>query len=117
MTPDKTVLYENFVKDRFLQRADGVFFESGKPVELSVIARFSPPKGASNKRRERMLAGLEVPTKRPDIDNIIKIIEDALNGVAYHDDSQITKVTAMKIYSETDGVDVVVSGAGGEDAG
>lgn len=48
------------------------------------------------------------PTKKPDCDNIAKIICDALNGIAYYDDSQIVKIEVDKVYNETPGVDVVI---------
>lgn len=38
-------------------------------------------------------------TKKPDSDNIIKIILDALSGVCYHDDAQICKVNFEKKYA------------------
>lgn len=37
---------------------------------------------------------------RPDLDNLIKFITDAMNGVFYRDDAQIAKITALKIYGE-----------------
>lgn len=37
-------------------------------------------------------------TSKPDIDNMIKLVLDALNGVIYDDDSQITKICANKSY-------------------
>ena len=57
------------------------------------------PKATSNKARERMAAGLEVPAKKPDIDNLLKAVLDALNGKAYHDDNQIVEISAKKLYS------------------
>lgn len=57
------------------------------------------PKATSNKVRERMAAGLEVPAKKPDIDNLLKAVLDALNGKAYHDDNQIVDISAKKLYS------------------
>lgn len=47
-----------------------------------------------------MLNGEILPTKKPDSDNIIKIILDALNGIAYHDDSQICSIHFEKKYAE-----------------
>lgn len=46
-----------------------------------------------------MRAGLIVPTVKPDTDNVAKIVLDALNGIAYHDDAQIVQLTVLKRYS------------------
>ena len=58
-TPDNTVLYENFIKDRYLQMAKGAFLEREKPVTLRIIARYLPPKSVSKKRKLDMLEGKE----------------------------------------------------------
>lgn len=49
-----------------------------------------------------------LPLKKPDMDNIVKVVADALNGVAYHDDTQIALLSASKIYSDEEGLDIVV---------
>lgn len=108
VTPDKTVLYENFIKDRYLQAANGGYLEKGTPVMLHVVARFLPPKSTSKKRQADMLEGREHPLKKPDMDNIVKVVADALNGVAYHDDTQIAYVEARKAYSAKEGLDITV---------
>ena len=38
-----------------------------------------------------------IPLKKPDMDNIVKVIADALNSVAYQDDSQVVLVKAKKV--------------------
>lgn len=108
MTPEQTVLYENFIKDRFLQSGSGFFLERGKPVAIRIVARFLPPKSISKKRHADMLEGQELPLKKPDIDNVIKVVADALNGVAYHDDAQIAFIIAKKAYSAVEGLDITV---------
>ena len=55
-----------------------------------------------------MLDGDILPLKKPDIENIVKTILDALNGVAYQDDTQVASVTAVKTYSAIECVDVVL---------
>ncbi len=107
-TPETDLLYENYIKDRFLNKCNGMFLERGKPVTLRIVARFLPPKSTSKKRTALMLDGKELPLKKPDIDNIVKVVADALNGVAYHDDTQIVMVVAKKVYSSLEGLDVTV---------
>lgn len=102
------MLYENFIKERFLQVGVGFYLERGKPVTMRIEAGFLPPKSASKKRRADMLEGREMPLKKPDMDNIVKVVADALNGVAYHDDTQITFVIAKKAYSTVEGLDITV---------
>lgn len=49
-TPETDLLYENYIKDRFLNKCNGMFLERGKPVTLRIVARFLPPKSTSKKR-------------------------------------------------------------------
>ncbi len=71
------------------------------PLEMKVIANFKSPK-------------LGACMIRPDADNIIKICADALNSIAYLDDSQIVKVTCDKHYAKEDGVTIIISEWEGE---
>jgi Holliday junction resolvase RusA-like endonuclease len=56
-----------------------------------------------------MIEGKIRPAKRPDIDNILKIVGDALKGLVYGDDGQIVKVNAEKFYSETPRLQIQIS--------
>lgn len=106
VTPEKTVLYENFIKERYLKESNGLFFEKNVPVCLVVEIRYAPPKSTSKKRYAGMMAGKEYPTKKPDADNVLKVICDALNGIAYHDDSQIVYIACAKKYSMNEGLTI-----------
>ena len=55
-----------------------------------------------------MAAGEIPPTTKPDTSNMVKAIEDAMNGVAFVDDAQIVRLFATKLYAEVPGVDVRV---------
>ncbi len=46
--------------------------------------------------------------KRPDIDNLQKMVFDALNGVAYEDDAQIVEATITKEYGEKDLLEIEI---------
>lgn len=101
-TPHDTASYENLVKVCFKDKyPDEAPIETGTEVECLILAFYGIPKSVSKKNREKMLDGQIRPVKKPDADNIIKIVCDALNGIAYHDDSQIVRVTLAKWYSDT----------------
>lgn len=106
--PEKDLLYENLIKERFLNQAGEFYIEGGKPVTLRIVARFLPPKSTSKKKQKQMMDGEILPLKKPDMDNIVKVVADALNGVAYNDDTQIVLVSAKKAYSAIEGLDVTV---------
>lgn len=107
-TPAKTVNYENLVRLSYQQQCREKSFEKDIPLRAVIYAYFPIPKSVSKKRRELMLQGEVLPTKKPDADNIIKSILDALNGIAFHDDSQVVEITLCKYYSEFPKVSVML---------
>lgn len=104
-TPDKTVNYETFIKEIYISGSNNRF--DGE-IEINVKAYFKIPKSESKKRKKAMEMQEIRPTKKPDGDNILKIICDALNNIAYHDDSHIVKATVEKLYSEIPRVEVIL---------
>lgn len=111
-TPDETASYESMVRMAYLQSAGGFMFPDGAAIEAWITAYYAVPKSASRKKREAMLGGAARPTKKPDWDNIGKVVCDSLNGVAYRDDSAIVEARVSKGYSETPRVEVVLMEAG-----
>lgn len=107
-TPENNLLYENLIKSMYIQAAKGTKFEKEVPITLRITANFLPAKSISKKKQQQMLSGELLPLKKPDIDNIVKVVADALNGVAYRDDTQIVYVAAKKAYSEEEGLDITV---------
>ena len=78
-------------------------------VALEVITTFEPPKSWSKQKRAQALAG-EVPhLVKPDIDNLIKLVKDALNGFAYLDDSQVTRVGGSKQYGTKNSTTLLIT--------
>lgn len=65
------------------------------PIRFSVTAYLPMPKTISKKRRAAAM-----PVVRPDLDNYVKQVEDALLGYAYRDDAQIVTIIARKRYGE-----------------
>lgn len=107
-TPDKTVSYENLVKLMYGQEAKGRVFDREKSLRVLIVALYDIPQSTSKKRAELMRIGEIRPTKKPDLDNVAKIICDALNGVAYHDDAQVVDLKVVKYYSDTPCVTVTI---------
>ena len=52
--------------------------------------------------KEQMLENKISPTKKPDIDNVVKIVLDAMNKFAFKDDTQITKIEVEKLYADSE---------------
>jgi Holliday junction resolvase RusA-like endonuclease len=69
------------------------------------------PKSWSKKKALEM-RGLPI-TGRPDIDNLAKAILDALNGVTYEDDAQVSDLHVTRRWGETDSVRVRILHADG----
>ena len=99
-TPTKTKNYEYLVKQLFVYKYPHFTPIEGR-VRLTVIAYFELPNKRSKLKEAEMLADIISPTKKPDWDNIGKIISDALNKFAYKDDAQITDTRIVKKYSKT----------------
>jgi len=95
-TPTATADYEKLVRLRF-QNAGGVITD--KPVKVEVVALFAPPKSTRKRDRIEMLANRILPVKKPDCDNIAKIVLDALNKIAYKDDAQVAELSVKKRYA------------------
>lgn len=97
-TPKKTMDYERYVQDCF---RSSMGLKMAGMIEITIDVYMKIPKSAK-KEREDMLIGRIRPTKRPDIDNVYKVVTDALNGLAYDDDSQIVDGHIRKYYAEED---------------
>ncbi len=106
-TPTKTREYEDLIKQYFIMK-----YRAIKPIEgriaITIRAYFGIPKGTSKVKTTEMLNNNISPIKKPDIDNIAKIILDALNKLAFKDDNQIAKLSIEKIYSEEEKVYVKI---------
>ena len=111
-TPDQSIIYENLVKMEFLRQCGAARFGDREALDMQVSAYYAIPASASKKKRQAMIDGEIRPTKKPDVDNILKIIADSLNEVAYKDDSQIADAKISKFYSTSPGVCVVIKGIG-----
>lgn len=94
-TPKQTADYERQIKQAYIS-AGGQLISDTAPILICITACFK--KAKSNK--------MDSPTLKPDADNIAKAVCDALNGVAYKDDKQITCLTVDKVWAD-DGIERV----------
>lgn len=102
-TPKETVQYENLVRMCYKEVA-GWYLEGA--LSITIMAFFEIPKSTPKYKRQQMIEGKIRYTKKPDWDNIGKIICDSLNGVAYRDDAQIAMASVFRHY--TDGAPYVL---------
>lgn len=106
-TPTRTKDYESLVEQYFLLKYPRFKVLEGR-IKVSIIAYFSIPKTTKKADINEMLENNISPTKKPDIDNIVKSILDSMNKFAFKDDNQITKLEVEKKYSLEDKVYVKI---------
>lgn len=108
-TPKETVAYENLVKLQYQAQCGNYRYPDDVPLIVAIFVHIEPPQSASNTKKTRMLNQAEYPLKKPDVDNVAKIILDALNGIAYRDDKQVVTLIVKKLYAGESGVGVTIS--------
>lgn len=106
-TPTRTKDYESLVEQYFLLKYPRFKALEGR-IKINIIAYFSIPKTTKKADINEMLENNISPTKKPDIDNIVKSILDSMNKFAFKDDNQITKLEVEKKYSIEDKVYVKI---------
>ncbi len=107
--PKEDVIYENLVKLSFQQAKPNDYNLFDKAVKMTILAYFAIPKSFSKKKQNEALEGKLRPLTKPDADNIAKIICDALNDIAYKDDTQIVELTIIKQYASEPKVKITLS--------
>lgn len=108
-TPAKTKNYERLVRyeARLAMRAAGLRQFLG-PVIVNLSFDFPIPPSYPAKLRAECLAGTAFHTKRPDIENLEKIILDAMNDCVFHDDAQVVESHCRKRFAADPKVSVHV---------
>ena len=98
ITPEKTKSYEDLI--RWSYKAAGGQYMGEAILEVNIIANYPIPKSFRKAEKQAAVEGMSRPTVKPDADNIIKVVLDALNGVAYYDDKQVVSVSCTKYYGD-----------------
>ena len=96
-TPKETVAYENLVKLMYREKYHNKMLEGAL---IGTVTCYFPVPKSMPKYKKKLAGEFEIfPTKRPDCDNLAKAVFDALNGIAYKDDSQIVGMSVLKRYT------------------
>lgn len=103
-TPKKTREYEKKVKIEYNKVNRGRYLEG--PLSINIKGVFEIPSSVSKKKRKEMVG--KAHDKKPDADNLGKIILDPLNKLAYNDDGQVSRLNIEKIYGEDPRVEVKI---------
>ena len=104
-TPAKTKAVENNIA-YFYKVNIGHYFEGY--VKLKLDLYYSIAKSDSKKKNLMKLNNELRPNKKPDIDNVVKLVADALNEVAYKDDTQIIELECRKFYSDIPRIEITI---------
>lgn len=97
-TPKETSDYEKEIAWEI--RAQGGEKVSG-PISVEMVFYYKNPKNMKIPKRH---------TGRPDLDNLVKGVLDAANGVLWDDDSEVSSISADKWYAVEDAVFLSVTG-------
>jgi Holliday junction resolvase RusA-like endonuclease len=107
-TPEATATYENLVKVKAQEAMAGKEL-TDEAVACRIEIVVIPPASWSMKRQTLALHGEEHPTTKPDIDNVVKGIFDAMNNIVWKDDKQVCQLSVSKHYGITPQVKVIVA--------
>ena len=107
-TPKETASYENLISYTASQYRSKTGLLTC-PVRLFLDIYRSMPKAFSKKKIVRAENKKIVPIIKPDLDNIIKVVCDALNGIIWKDDSQVVSILCNKFYSSNPRIEVSIN--------
>lgn len=115
-TSKQTVMYENQIKAEYGNQCDNFRFPDDAMLDVRIFAFYGIPKSTSKKKRKMMIEGKIRPVKKPDFDNVAKVVCDSLNNIAYRDDAMIVDGMFRKYYGEQPRVEVTIRQVGGEES-
>ena len=92
-TPNQTINYENWIKHCYIEQSNKLLQGA---IRVRIEIYYSVPKSYSKRKIEAIKGGTDYPMKKPDCDNVVKIVLDSLNKIAYDDDKQVVELTVLK---------------------
>lgn len=100
-TPSRTVSAEEAIRRAWMDAGQPRFPDG--PLRMSITVRVQRPKYHYRADGVQLsAAGLwtPIPTTKPDLDNVQKLVSDALNRLAYRDDAQIAEGHQVREWAE-----------------
>lgn len=79
------------------------------PIRVELWARMPVPPSWSKRKQQAALAGVVRPTGTPDLDNLLKLVGDSLNGIVWRDDAQVVEARMSKRYDHIPMTVVIVT--------
>lgn len=107
-TDSETKAYENKIIAYYRQAHGGTRAPDDAFLAVDVIAYLPIPKSATKAQIAGMIGKIILPSRKPDVDNILKAVLDALNGVAYRDDARVHRTSCVKFYSAEPRLEIAV---------
>lgn len=109
-TAAKTVKYENLIRLAYEDRYGiGYQFPPETPLEATIMIFKAIPLSLSKTKHTQAENGQIKPITKPDIDNIAKSVLDALNKVAFDDDSRVVRLVVEKHFAPQDYIHIVIT--------
>lgn len=78
------------------------------PVQAIIIFYYPIPGSWGKKKQEQARKGYISPTVKPDLDNCVKGVYDALNKIAWKDDNLVITTMAKKLYSDDPRIEIKI---------
>lgn len=104
--PPNSKKYKEFLKKEIQKQEVKLLTE---PIKVKIHFFVPIPKSYTKKQHALIQENKLLPSKKPDLSNYIKLIEDAFNNILYKDDAQIIELIAKKSYSETPRIEIEVN--------
>lgn len=107
--PKELIQEEKNIRSQIIEQLPPNFELLKNAIKLEVVFYFPPLKTFNKKIMNDIEKGLPVPkTTKPDLDNLEKMVLDAMQGVVYLNDSQIYYKSSQKYYSNTPQINITI---------
>lgn len=94
--------YTEYKKALAMYCVPKIKYKTKEAVSMSVKFYYKKPKSWSKAKKESNI----LHVSKPDLDNLVKTVKDALNGLAYIDDAQVCDLHVTKEYADADGMSI-----------